>query len=590
MSSPARAPLPRRYISAQAYYHALRAAVAEAQGDLPQAAEALQLALVYDHESLHLTLELGRVSLAQGRVARAAKMAEQARRLDPGSIPGALLAAQVEQARDRPEAAERVLRRAERREVSGVDAALALARLLVAAGRGAEAAPVLRRAAERAPQEVEALALLARVERDAGRLDVAAQALRRAVDRASGQRALRVELTDVLERQGDLAAAAAQWADYLERRPGDQAALVHAARVELLLDGEADELLERLRHQTRSPDDQRRLGMMLARSGRPAEGAALLGGLPKPSALDAKARLVWGLALEASGKEDAALAALEPIGPDAGPVYLRARVTLAEIHLGAGRPRRARQAAQAALTRLPDSAPLLGLMATLHARAGELQDGLRLVADARARGIGGRALVEAEAELLTRLEGPAAALVRMQALLRTEGPAGKVAALVASARAHRALGDDARAEAALEDAEKEASTPRERADADLALGAHALDTGARPGQAVRWMRAALAQAPRDPAVLSGLGRALLAAGDVEHARTFSERAARLSPRDPKIMEQLGDLQRIAGMPAEARTAYRAALKGLDRAVRSGIRGATEDRARVRAELAGLEGR
>ncbi|MEL7371263.1 MAG: hypothetical protein AAFN74_20240, partial [Myxococcota bacterium] len=66
------------YVSAQAYFHALRAELALDRSDWDTAHDELQLALVYDPSSVHLHDKLIRLALAQGHLTRARKYARRA--------------------------------------------------------------------------------------------------------------------------------------------------------------------------------------------------------------------------------------------------------------------------------------------------------------------------------------------------------------------------------------------------------------------------------------------------------------------------------------------------------------------------------
>ncbi len=537
----------RRYVSAQAYYHALRAASAEAKGDLEQAADELQLCLVYDQESLRLTLELGRVSLRLGRLSKAKKMVVRAERLAPRATAVALFGAEVALADGKPGRAERILRRASRRSQASIEVPLRLAQLLVRRDRFKEARPVLRRAADRWPQQTRPLQMLSEVELKLGKVPAAVAALRRALRRASDERATLIALTDALERQGQLSEAIKLWQPYLQRHPSDHAARLAAVRAEVLLHGPSPKTLSALMSKTWSTAQQEAVAEMLAESGAYTEAVGLL--TPLTQRAGAPARLVWwlGHCHYQLAQHQRAMAALESVGADAGPWFVKARALLATLHLERGDNRRARQALQVAFERGQTHPDLVALFAQAHIARGDVQPALQVIEQSERTE--GQALVWAQAQLLFQAQGYEAARDQLQQSQRW--PAHQVQR--ALGRLGMMAGQPAQAERWLKQAQR-SGPPHAQLWAERARAALA----DRPSAAIKYGHRGLALDPRACDLLDALARAYLAAGDLEHARTFSDRAGRLCPRAPQIMELRGDIKWQQGDHKGAKVAWRSA--------------------------------
>lgn len=567
----------RRYVSAQAYYHALRAASAEAKGDLEQAADELQLCLVYDQESLRLTLELGRVSLRLGRLAKAKKMVVRAERLASRATAVALFAAEVALADAKPARAERILRRASRRSHDDIEVPLRFAQLLVQRDRFKEARSVLRRAADRWPQQTRPLLRLSEVELKLGKVAAAVATLRRALVRASDDRATLLALTDALERQGELSKAIKIWQPYLRRHPGDHAARLAAVRAEVLLHGPRPETLRALTSKTWSTAQEQAVAEMLAESGACEDAVPLLQPLVKRAGAAASLRWWLGHCHYQLTHPQRAMAALESVGADAGPWFVKARHLLATLHLERGQNRRARQALEVAFKHKEAHPKLVALFAQAHVNRGDLQPALQVIE--AFEGTLGQALVWAQAQLWFQAQGYEAArdqLQKVQPLQRwpahhVQRSLGRLALLA---------GQPKQAERWLKQALR-SGPPRAQLWAELARAA----LPERAAVAIKYGRRGLALDPRACELLDALARAYLAAGDLEHARTFSDRAGRLCPRAPQIMELRGDIKWQQGDHKGAKVAWRSARTAWR--ARGGRRGleASSGLARISEKLA-----
>ena len=139
---------PNRYISARAYFHALRAELLQARGDAAAAAKALEVAVVFDPESHFLHLSLARLAWAREQSpALVDRLVARAIRLAPWRAGGWLLRGRVLAARGQARRADKAWRRAiavAPRSEDAAEAAIELSGLLGKQGRTREAVRVLR--------------------------------------------------------------------------------------------------------------------------------------------------------------------------------------------------------------------------------------------------------------------------------------------------------------------------------------------------------------------------------------------------------------------------------------------------------------
>ncbi len=540
-------------MSAQAYYHALRAALAEAKGDLPAAAEALQLALVYDHESLELTLRLGRVSLALDRVGRARKMADKARRLRPRRPAVALLRADVALAEGRIDKARKILARAERRETEGIEIAMKLGRLLLDQGGPAAAVPVLRRAVNRLPQSTQALQLLAEVYQAQGNLRAAVKTLSRALARSPADTSVRMHLGDVYERKGRLEDAFELWRHDPEGHSQQQAAILSATRVALLLNDRAPDLRLRLSEASRTQSQRELVAMMLTEVGHFRAALPLLKAALVHSPASASLDLALGRTLYSLGEDKLALSVLERVSANAPDAFVAARAFVAQMHIGAGRHQRARLALQVALHRFPKAPALVAQLAIAHARQGDPQQALRVIEEADLPG--SLPVVRARASILSARDGVQATIEALEA--EADSPPSVL----------RVLGEFELGRGNLEKAGVWFKRTRGAFADDAELAGDIALASLRPKVALREALRGLALSPRSAEVMDRLGRVYLRAGDLQHARAYLLRAGRLAPRDPYIMEHIGDMhgQSAPRLAVEAWRKARTYWRGAQRA-------------------------
>jgi tetratricopeptide (TPR) repeat protein len=584
-----KSPARPRYVSSQAYYHAMRAEIALSQNDLTTATGELQLALVYDSDSPYLTLKLAWANLKLGALQKAEKLADRTLVLDPKSADAWLVKSRAELARGQPAQSEKSLKRALDLDPASIDAAIDLARIYQKTNRTKDAISALERSAEKAPDATEPLAEIAEIEVARNHLPAAAQALERALTRDPKSTPLAAALTPIYERQARYQDAAKRWRDLLELSPGDPDALFYAARAELWVDrdNEADRDVEAIQSMLRGPDIDEKLGFLYLTEGRHEKAIPLLLEAVRAKPSDQRLRFAYAIALAEVGKDEAALAELEIIGKD-HELYVEARVRIAQVLLNQGRFDRALAALRAALEHQPYAPPLVSLLAETQARSGHIDDALRAVREAKralqaAKDSQGEAeLTETEAQLLVR-SGDRDRGIRLIRAMVDQG--GGEDALYRLASIEERAGD---LDAAQEIAQKLLKESPDSARALNFLGYLWADRAVHLDEAVKLLRRAISMEPRSGALLDSLGWAYHRLGRNDEAERFIQRALHLVGRDPEVAEHLGDVLAVKGNKEGARSAYDKSLTALERAKRARDPEADKIRARVerkRMELA-----
>lgn len=592
----------RRFVSSQAYYHAMRAELALAKNELVQAADELQLALVYDSDSEYLTVALAKTSLKLGSIPRAAKLADRALLIAPASPAVWILRAHVELAkaqarltRSAPERdkgpdpnvqAEKALKKAIELDPAGVEAPIELARLIAKRGRQKEAIALLYKAAERAPRSTEPFAEIAKLEVDRRRLRAASRALEYALERDPRAVGVVIALSQIYERQARYEEAAALWRKTIELVPDDVDALFYAARAELWVehDAEAEKLVGEIQAMQRGPELELRLGLMYLEEGRAAPASVLLAEAVRSIPSDQRARFAYGVSLAQLGKDEAALAELELIGPE-HELYVDARVRIGTILLSLGRSDRVKLALRHALDRQPNAAPLLSFSAIALERSGQLDEALRTLREARRQAPHELELAQSEATLLIRNGDRDRGTRLMRALVEQQSAPGEDALFRLGEVFERA----GEVEPAVETMQRIIRESPDSARALNFLGYMFAARATRLDEAEKLLRRALALEPRSGAVLDSLGFVCFRRGKLEDAERYLSRAARLQPNDPEVLEHLGDVYLARGKAEQARESYARARTALDREVLAKAPEAPSDLSRVRKKLAELPG-
>lgn len=559
----------RRFVSAQAYHHFLRAELALTRAEWEVANDELQLALVYDPESVYLHGKLVRLALAQGHLTRARKYVRRATLMASDRVEVLRLDGAVARAEGRLDAAERIFRTALKKAPRDLDAGLALADVLTAQGRSQPAVRWLKRLSDRHPQSGRPLTAVARLERAAGRWSEAVDALARAAMRGPLPFEASRDLADGYERVRRLADAESVWLDYIARQPDRQPESVQARL-------EAGRLALAQAHRA-AAEQQLRDALQLdptAGVGRVylAEGAdrEAIAAFERSLARDKSAtdlRYGLGRALARQGRLDDALGHLGRI-PSSADIYVQARLLMSRILMRQGKHQRAELALEVALDARPQAA-------RLHARYADVLSRRR------------RPKVALQAVQRAREELPAEIALWSAHLRLLDGLDDDEAARDLLVQAATALPEAARwrleAERALRGDDPEAATERvtrwvRAAPRDVAALIAAARAAVRRGRSGRpWAVRAVAEAPRNPEVLAALGVAEHREGRHEAGLEHLRRAVRLDPWSGRAVEWWGDAALAAGERAEALRAYSAAarvlradLRALDRDARPAL--------------------
>lgn len=542
------------------------AEIALQDGDLQGAAAQLQLALVYDTDSVYLTLKLASVHLRLGALAKAIKLADRAIALDPRSAEAFLLKARAELARNAHALAEGMLKRALALDPTSVDAAIELAHVLARAGKVAEALAVLAATAERVPESPDPLAEIAQLEAGRGRLEAAAQALERALRRDPRSAQLAGALSGIYEREGRYAEAAVVWRDLLELVLDDPDALLEAARAELWneRDEAADRDVELVQELMRGFDADQKIGLLYLSEGRTEKALHFLEAALRARPGDPSTRFAYATALAEADRDAAALAELQRIAPDSER-YVDARLEIGRILATEGKLDRAIAALRAAVWQAPRSVPLISGLADLLERAGHRDEARRTLQEVRSAIAasdpdGAIELDERDALILAHAGERARALKILRA--GAEQP-GREEALYRLASLEERLGE---LDAALETAQRLLREAPDSARALNLVGYMWAERGVRLEEAQRLLRRAMSLEPRSGAIIDSLAWGCFRLGQLADAERFARRALRLSPHDPEIEEHLGDILLAGKRPDEARASYIQARDDFRRAV------------------------
>jgi tetratricopeptide (TPR) repeat protein len=314
--------VPPPYVSARAYFHAMRAEQLRKAQDREGAIEAYESALVYDPDSYHLHVVLASFLIEQGEASRAHKLIEHALQLSPKRIEAHRLRARLLLAGGESDDAESVLRAAIAlgpTSNEGIRASIDLARLLGRQGRGPEAGHILQRTVRTpsgaAPSRpaLDALVELALIEAELGRPARGLAALSPEVALGSIRaRLMRAELLALLGRTQESARAMNALAT---ERPNDLGVVLEALRAELR-DGRLDRAGAYLSIVPPEPAARRSAAEVLRDEGQPALALALLKKVASDRVPPAEIEIALVSMAIASGDKKAALSLLEA-GPKA---------------------------------------------------------------------------------------------------------------------------------------------------------------------------------------------------------------------------------------------------------------------------------
>ena len=567
----------------------MRAEIAEAQGQQQKGFGELQLALVYDPESLYLLCELAELSLEMGKRRRASRLLERALRLaprGPARNRAQLLRARLAILEGRFAAAEQQLRRTIRRAPKQLEAVQLLVDVLLKRYRTQAAIKVLRQAARRLPSAWEPLQQLAELEAQRGRYAAEAKALERAVQRNPGSAELLLALTTSYERLLRRDEALARWRRFVDDNPADPQGLFQAARMELSVgnDKRAEQLLALIHAQRQSVDHEYDIGRMLMSEGRYARAAQSLEEVVQQRPAHQGARYLLGLARYRARDDQGALSELEQLSPESDH-YVEARLRIADILMMLGRFRRAELAVRHALKKRPEGPLWIKLAEIIERRSGakialELLRGVKakerlMIAAARAELLRRTGRFEEGLKLLSALKGAVNERARL----------GELASLYEAASMDQKTVEALKRSLKLSAGDERGPSP---ARAMNFLGFYYAERNENLKEAERLLERAIALEPGDPAILDSLGWLFFQKGELSRAEPLLARASRLAPLDPEIAEHLGDLYAKQDDVDRAKAAYSRALEQLQRLRVARAPGREGDLDRVKRKRASLK--
>jgi tetratricopeptide (TPR) repeat protein len=568
---------PGRFASAAAISHYLAARRAALRGDAPAAAEELRLAVAHDPESGELRVSLASALAIAGRLGDAEAEARRALELDrdgAAAVDAHVLLAKIHASRHERERALLALRqavriesaRAERGDGADPEAWRLLAELYLEAGDDAAAARVLDDAAARIPGEALGFREMGRGLVDRRELPKAERALRRAIEidpADADARRLLGRTYEALRRDADAREA---YVAALRLEPDDPDTLLALGGIALRAEdfaGAREWYTRHLRAVGDGPDARLRIAFAWLDAGRGEEALAVAREGIAESGPEPRLKLAEGLALQDLRRWTEAAAALGAVKPDAGDLWITARLSQAYALSRAGRHAEADRALDEPLAARPRDVRLVTMRAHVLLRAGKGPQAVALLrrAIAEHERAGDPAalpeLTEALADGLSRSGKPDEAVEalrsalakrpRDEALIYALGAAydeaGNSDAAVAQMRALLALNPD-------------------HADALNFVGYVYADRNVHLDEAERFVRRALDLKPRSAHILDSLGWLHYRKGEYVRAVEVLERADAIAGPEPTILDHLGDAYRAAARPGDAGGAYRRALKSL----------------------------
>jgi tetratricopeptide (TPR) repeat protein len=593
-----------RWVSARAISHYLQARRHDRLGDAAKAVEHLRLAVAYDEESPELRVSLAEALARLGQLDAAAVEARRANELSrtgPAAAEAHVLLGRIAAARRQPEQAIVSLRHAIRIESGLADqgespepeAWRLLASMYLEAGDEEAAVRTLEDLAARTPGDGTAFRELGRAFLERRQPGRAERHLRRALELAPRDLEAHRLLARGYEGLRRDAEARESLLAILRADPADAPALLALGRIAVRA-GELPQAREWFHRHARASSDRTaahvRVVFHWLEQRHAAEALAAARAAQDDVGADPRLRFGEGVALQELRRWADSAEALAPATPEAGELFVPARVALAEALSRAGRHAEAERALVQPRAANPDDVRLLTTRANVLTRAGRGQEGLKLLR----RAVAERERMNDEVDLPDLYAALADALVR--ARRATEGIAvlrGAVSTRPRDETLLYALGSAyeraGQTEAGIAQMRALLALNPDHAEALNFVGYSLAEQGVRLDEAERLVRRAVALKPRSGHILDSLGWVLFRRGEYPRAVEVLEQAERLAGPDSTILEHLGDAYRAVSRPADAVRAYERALASVadEHADDRGRRRATLER-KLRELLASAE--
>lgn len=552
------------YASSRAYGHYLEARLAEDRGDLDAARKELESAIVYDDRSPELRLALAWAHARADELDRATEQLDRVLQAAPGDPDALLLLGKIRAAQHRRREAVDALEKSVAARPGEPEAWLMLVRLHADFGEFDRAEKIAARFAKAHPSSGAAWRLLARLSGDRRRPAAARQYLRRAAALEPDHVPALLQLADLEERLGDPAEAVRIYGQVLALEPTEGQALLGAARLALRTGDEAGAraYFQQLLGTARDPIRAALLVVGAWRqTHRPQEALAVLDAASEAG--DPRLAFARGVLLASMGRCGEAVAALDSIPPETGPLQVAASARKADCLSLAGRHTEAIEALRSGLEHLRggggDPEDLVAVVPDIYRRAGRSGDGVEALLPVAGAHPGDAAVAVALARTLQDAGRTDQALALLAAEL-VQAP-GDERLLFALASARERAGD---VEGAIALVEALLRGNPDNASALNFVGYLWADRGERLDEARKHLERALELRPDEPYFLDSLGWCEVKRGNFARAVELLERARELVPDEAVVQHHLAEAYVGVGRRGEALASWTRALELLDR--------------------------
>jgi tetratricopeptide (TPR) repeat protein len=519
--------VPGYYVSPSAYEHYLRAQLLSNDGRAEEAADQLRQAIASDGASAYLRTRLAEELLTLGHIDEAREEIEAALHLDTQFADAYVDMARVKLRLADAPGAEASLKRAIDVDRGCEDAYVLLVNLYRERGQEAKVQETWRALAHNVPASALAHHALARAAVVRGDWKTAEAELTKALDLDGNLGDAREELAELYQAEGRTNEALAALAEAYDRS-GDGKTAERLVRLEMATGHveDARALVERLEDEGGGLDRKLWVGWRWLDARQPERARATAEAVLKVSDTPG-AHLLMGRAFELLGNTDEAIAQLSKV-PTRATQYVAAQSVIGRLLRDRGRYREAVDVLGHAIASLTSGETggaadaLQDLLATVHERAGDREQAVKLLEQALARKPGSQELAFA-----------------LGAAYERNGQWERAIEVVRG------------------------SILRRDADNVQALnfiGYAFAQQGTRLDEARRMLEHALALRPMSGEVADSLGWVYVQMGRLEDAERLLVQADRLTPEDPEILRHLGEMYVKKSDRGRAVDAFKRALR------------------------------